>query len=765
MEKIGVEAIVEGLVGFVADMKKVDDSIAGVIPTSSLLGRTLTGLGDIVGWLTGSIFNVLEYTLGSLLSEAIQFVIGQINELIGSVIEAGNEFQTLEIRLINFNKNALMSRATEEYIDVTKEAVAMTKEQLTWLQKLAVATPYDATDIANVYTLARSYSFADDEARTLTESISNFAAGMGLSEVEIRRIIVNFGQMAQQGKVTQRELNDLARGAFVPVNDILKIMQDRTGLAGDEFDKFRNSGEGVNMFMEAFLQLVETRFAGATEAMAQTWKGATDNARDFFQSVLGLQVVKPVLDTLGKSIAQFVSSFTEPARWEAVTAAAKRIGDSLSGIVTDLLGMGGGADLLADKTVTAFQRIADWLERNRDGIVKWVQDAVKRIRDFLVPALQSIGQWIQNTVIPAFNRISDWYQTHKDGIFTFFVTLGDIIKTVFADLTGNMPTGDILGSVLQGVTDFMAYVIANKEKIIEWVEILIKAYAIFQGISLVLGIVGAAFVSLVTIVAEAIVAWWGIQSVIAVVGPVLTWVGGIIAAIGAPILILIGLVALLGYMWWKYGEEIKVTTEQLFFIISYYWKKFWEETSVTFSQAWFIIKYYFQQIWNSVTTYLKDLWTSIVNAFTQLKTSLSNMVSSWKSIGTNMINAMAEGIRSGVGKLIDAAKRAAQSAYNAALSALGISSPSKLFLDIGHNVMQAFASGITETAAMTARAMKDAAALTVGAGMSAPAQMYATAAPSSVSTVNNTNQFNLSIQSSANTEPIIQDFEMMKSMM
>ena len=121
----------------------------------------------------------------------------------------------------------------------------MTKEQLTWLQKLAVTTPYDNNDISNMYTLARSYDFADDKARQMTDDITNFASGMGLTSEEMQRVIINFGQLQAQGKLNGQELRDLARGSFVPINAILDKMKTKLGLTTEEFDKIaqeRKSG-------------------------------------------------------------------------------------------------------------------------------------------------------------------------------------------------------------------------------------------------------------------------------------------------------------------------------------------------------------------------------------------------------------------------------------------------------------------------------------------------------------------------------------------
>lgn len=78
----------------------------------------------------------------------------------------------------------------------------------------------------------------------------------------------------------------------------------------------------------------------------------------------------------------------------------------------------------------------------------------------------------------------------------------------------------------------------------------------------------------------------------------------------------------------------------------------------------------------------------------------------WKSIGSNIISGIAGGIRNGASAIISAAKEAAQSAFKAAKSALGIASPSKLFRkEVGYRMPQGAALGVYDGIPLLDRAM------------------------------------------------------------
>lgn len=112
----------------------------------------------------------------------------------------------------------------------------------------------------------------------------------------------------------------------------------------------------------------------------------------------------------------------------------------------------------------------------------------------------------------------------------------------------------------------------------------------------------------------------------------------------------------------------------------------------------------------------------VVAAIPQIIQSIVNTFGNydWLSIGRNIIQGIADGIRNAASLIIDAAKSAAQSAFEAAKSALGIQSPSKLFRDeVGAQISAGIALGITDGSDMVDKALQDLstnAAATIDAG-------------------------------------------------
>jgi len=721
MEEVGVEAIVKGLSAFLGDMGKINSSLQGVRGEGTLLQRAFGAVTDGILSFGEHVARVAEVALGVLLRDAIRAAVDFVKELISVTIDAGNEFQVLELRLQRLNFNTLVESGID-YNDATRQSIDLTKEQLKWLQLLAAQSPYDATDVANVFTLARSYGFAGDAAQHLTQDILDFSSGMGLSNVEVKRIIINFGQMVQQGKVTQRELNDLARGAFVPVNDVLKIMSEQTGVAIEDMDDFRKEGESVGAFMEAFSTLVEQRFSGAMEQMAQTFKASTDNVLDLVKGIGGLQIVKPVLDVIGKRVSDFANAFTDvPERWERLQWAARRVGGELSRLVSQLLGFLPSTDSLADAVVRAVEGIADFIRDNRQNVIDFFLKIGSIIQNNIVPIFT-------DHLLPAFYSLQEWFYNNRNVITLFFEAVRDIFSEFISDLLGGQGPAKNFGDT---ITKIMWFIIENKDAIVKWLEVLWSVFVVWQVITTVLSIVGSVLISVIGFVLSLVAGIAGLIGVVEFVIPILGAVAAAIGAIGLPVIALIAAIGVLTYMVVKNWDQIKTTTQQL----------------------WFIIKYHFGLMAQAVAGAGTQMWESIKSSISRIVTSFQNI--NWTGLGHSIAQGISNGLIQGARWIVNAAKNAAYSAYNAALSALGIHSPSKLFFEIGENTMQGMAMGIQKAAGLAAVSMQGAMARVASASI--PSVTNSTI-------YNSTANYNLTVNSAAQTEPITQDFSMMQSL-
>lgn len=108
------------------------------------------------------------------------------------------------------------------------------------------------------------------------------------------------------------------------------------------------------------------------------------------------------------------------------------------------------------------------------------------------------------------------------------------------------------------------------------------------------------------------------------------------------------------------------------------------------------------EIKNGFINKFNEMKTKVVEIVTNVRDSIINVFSNIKetfmTIGSNIVDGIWEGISAGWNWLTDKVKGLAQSLFDAAKSALGISSPSRVFRDgVGHWIPPGIALGVEDT--------------------------------------------------------------------
>lgn len=706
LKEVGVEAVVKGLTDFLGSMDKMDASVKKFGSSGGILEGILSSVGSAVKGLASGAIRTLEYAMGDLLSAAIQKVIGELRDLISTALESTTEFQKMEVRLNRLNFNTAISSG-EDFTKAMSDATKQTQEQLLWTIKLGAATPFDSKDVANTFTLARSYGFAADEAKTLTERITDFTSGMGLGNDTIEKVITNLGQMKQAGKITGTELRDLARGAFVPINDVLDLTAKNLGITREELDNLRREGKAsAESFITAFEQLVEQRFSGAAQDMNKVLAVSTENVREMARSFLSFNIIKPIFEKISSFVADFQQTLSQ--RFDDIWTTTKRIGQTIVQVLDQIFG-GVSGKQFADKLISGLVDFSNWLAIHKGDIVNFFIG----IKDAII----GVAQWVANTLIPAFQRIGDWIGENDQLIKDFGKALGEIALDVF-DI--KLPSGgDILGGILEAVKGFMQYVIDNKKTIADFVVSL-------RNIALAALAISIAIETLIKIVTAIVGVFLFAVSVFTLVSGILKIVWGgivlLISILGSPLILAILAVIAQIYIW-------------IF--------------------AWNLLKGEFLGVVSAVQQGIQQLVANFTNMVSNVRSAFAR--GDWVGVGRSIIYGIASGVSSAVYTLVNAAVYAARAAYNAARSALGIRSPSTLFMEIGKFSMEGMAKGIESFAGIAADSMNRAVNSIAMGAMGAMGNVVTT-------NNNNTNNYNLNIQTSAQTEPIVEDFNMLQSM-
>lgn len=427
-----------------------------------------------------------------------------------------------------------------------------------------------------------------------------------------------------------------------------------------------------------------TLFFTKTKLGQQLWSQFTSFLSDCWNGI------KEVASSVWDAVAEFITSVPDKVKgvWNGVTS-------FFSGIWSGITDM-------ASSAVDAIQNA--W-----SGVKEWFGNLWQSIVDAVSPYWQSFLTSIQ-PVIDAFKNL--W-----DALKEFFQTLWDAItsaaQAVWNGFVTNVvnPVVEGVKSAWQSISDFFSNL---------WQTITSFASTVWNGF---VGTVVTPVVSGVESAWSGITDWWSgiwngikniasnvwsaIQTVIstainvvrAVISGVLSTIQGIWSGIWN------GIKAIASGVWNGIVSIVSSCINAVASII----RAITNAIKGNWRAAWNDVKSAFSGIWNSLSGVVSGAFGGVISAISSGMGRAINAVRSKAeslfSAGRNFVMGFVKGIRGAIGSAVDAAAHMAKSALNAAKSALGIHSPSRVMRDqVGYYVVAGFANGLTDNKSMVAKA-------------------------------------------------------------
>lgn len=240
-----------------------------------------------------------------------------------------------------------------------------------------------------------------------------------------------------------------------------------------------------------------------------------------------------------------------------------------------------------------------------------------------------------------------------------------------------------------------------------------------------------AFLGLIAVLAPLLGTVSAIISVGTALAPMFAALGGAIVAAAGPILIVVGVLALLWLAWKTNFAGMGDVINGFVSIVKSLWLALMAflrgdttaamgylrqafETYVGVARSQFErLKTFITNIWNGLTGFLKSAWQAAWNAIVayvqnkineaisnvrNLVTQIKSMFNiNWTDLGKKIIDGLITGLKNGIKAVGDAAKAVAKAALDEAKKALGIKSPSTAFAEIGNFSGVGFVQGFQKS--------------------------------------------------------------------
>jgi phage-related protein len=361
---------------------------------------------------------------------------------------------------------------------------------------------------------------------------------------------------------------------------------------------------------------------------------------------------------------------------------AEAAGNTLSGKLTIIKHAFGS--LAEDIGASLLPMLTDLVQKYLVPLIPVITKVAQNIATWLPGAISQVITWIKDNLMPVLQTFGEWFITKGWPAIQQFI-------------------GVILSQLIPGL-----------QQLWTWIQ---------QGVSIVLPLLTAA--------------WDFLKEHMNIVLPILAAIAIAIILLSSPISIVIGAIVLLATAWannwggirdfltntWNIIRTatqnfvnfispfiqgfltvikeawdtalgyIKLIVQLALDIIHGNWFKFGEDLRTLVDKIWSDIKLIFSTAWTDIKKIVSTLIEDVKNFFTK---------TDWGGVGRGIIDGIITGIRNAAVNLVNAAVDAARAALDAVKGFLHIKSPSQLFAEIGKNMMQGWAIGISGNAKIPA---------------------------------------------------------------
>jgi tape measure domain-containing protein len=208
------------------------------------------------------------------------------------------------------------------------------KELQSWIERMAVQSPFGQEDVAAALRMGMAYGFNSREAQRLTQIMLDYSAATGQSGETMQRVALALGQIRSRGKLAGQELNQLTEAGI----NVRQILADAFGKTTAEITTMTEKGLiSADDAIKAITNSLETDFKGAAAASATSMAGLVATFQDISQLRLR-DLFAGVFESAQPYIVEIADVLSAPEFAAGVAA----LGAGIGAFTTDKLGAAAG---------------------------------------------------------------------------------------------------------------------------------------------------------------------------------------------------------------------------------------------------------------------------------------------------------------------------------------------------------------------------------------------------------------------------------------
>lgn len=350
-------------------------------------------------------------------------------------------------------------------------------------------------------------------------------------------------------------------------------------------------------------------------------------------------------------------------------------------------------DVISSTIGGAIQSVIDWFMQLYDNIMQTIQP--------LMPIFQQFGDMVNQilgvVVVQAINFLVEAFKGLWLAVSVIFTAIGAIVSSVIQLIVGlftafiQLITGDFSGALQTLQTTFT--------NVLDTIWTAVQS--IFTQISEFI------FASLNSVLGTSISSWSQIwssttQFLSQIWSSVTQWFGQVASSVANWMRQAWSHITSIGSQW---VSSIGSTVSNFFSQVANGFMRVvqsvWQHMQQAYSRVVSGGSQWVSGIVSAMSNFVSSVISGFSNAVSQVQAGMQRaystivgFVGQFASAGMDLMRGLVQGIMNGMSWVVNAARNVAKSAVNAAKSALGIHSPSRVFKEIGGYTMQGFGIGI-----------------------------------------------------------------------
>lgn len=401
--KVGtaMKALGGAMIGFFAFDKlasaygEVEAGLNNLKIATGATGEAANGLKEVY-------LDVSKSVVGSF--EDIGSAVGEINTRLGL---EGEELEKASEAMMKYAKitGQDATKATQDVASMMRNVGIPTTEMADTLGKLTVAGQKAGIDVGNLANNVTKYNSVMKQLGLTTDEQIALMAQFEVSGADTNSILNamkrGVASWAKEGKDARTEFENFVKG-----------VQDGTVTAGDAVEIFGSRG-GLSMYEAA------SKGQLSFDDMFKSISSASEkNLDDIYRDTL---TAEEKFGILGKNLQAGFFEIMEP------------IVDAISPFIDDIVSFVSGAISIIVGIITPFMEM---IGGALDELHAWLEpiyaEVDEGVNNTVVPAIQSVIQWVGEQLTPIINELANWINTNVVPAFKKFADF--IMNTVVPDL-------------------------------------------------------------------------------------------------------------------------------------------------------------------------------------------------------------------------------------------------------------------------------------------------------------------------------------------